>query len=113
MKPPLLSEDDFVPLRSSNGVFAKRIHHELLRRIGLLAGGFRSRIEDGLGERATPRDEPDPAYWSEFACDDDKIEREFCDACSASGDSGTKSPGGGSMVCMSAGLWVYSLLSDT
>jgi len=104
IKPPF-REEDSVPLRSSNDVFVKRAHHELLRRIGWLGGGFGSRIEEGLGERNAPLDDPDPAYWSEFVwCDDDEFEREFCDTCSTSGESGTKSADGGSAVRMDSGF---------
>jgi hypothetical protein len=53
MKPPF-REEGTVPLRSSSGVFAKRAHHELLRRTGWLGGEFRSRIEEGLGECTAP-----------------------------------------------------------
>ena len=61
MKPPGFREEASELLRSSSGVLAKRDHHELLRRIGSLGGGLRSRIEDGLGERGGPlRDELDP-----------------------------------------------------
>jgi hypothetical protein len=88
-------------LRSSKGVFVKRAHHELLRRIGSFSGGFGSRIEEGLGERV----EPDPALWSELVwCEVDEIEREFCDICSTKGDSGTKSVEGGSAVRSAGGL---------
>jgi hypothetical protein len=106
MKPPEVRVDDCVPLRSSKGVFVKRAHHELLRRIGSLpGGGFGSRIEEGLGERVVPPDEPEPAaFLSEFEwCDADEFEREFCDACSTSGDSGTKSAEGGNAVRSGAG----------
>jgi len=99
MKPPGLRADDSVPLLSSRGVFANRAHHELLRRIGSFAivGGLGSRMEEGLGERAAPRDDPDPdpAYRSEVVwCEDDEFESEFWDACSRSGDKGTKSDEG-------------------
>ena len=53
MKPPFCEEES-VPLRSSSGAFAKRTHHELVRRIGWLCGGFGSRIEEGLGGCTAP-----------------------------------------------------------
>ena len=66
MKPPTFRVDASEPFRSSSGVLAKRDHHELLRRIGSLGGGLRSRIEDGLGERGGPLSvELDPACCSE------------------------------------------------
>ena len=105
IKPPRFRVDASELFRSSSGVLAKRDHQELLRRIGSLGGGLRSRIEDGLGDRGGPlRVELDPACGSEEVLwEDEDFEREFCDACSNSGDRGTKSTLGGSVVRSAVG----------
>jgi hypothetical protein len=97
MKPLGFRVDESELLRSSSGVLAKRDHHELLRRMGWLV---ESRIEDSLGECGGLTCCSEEVLWED---DEFVFEREFCEACSTRGDSGTKSPLGVSVVRSAVG----------